>query len=212
MTTTARTSPLDFVNHALALLGEDPVTDLAPETGSTSALAAQIYDRIVDTLLSCWPWGFATLRTQLSALAEPPPSPWLVQYNLPANTLRIISTDIPADCYRIYSEGGSSGVGARRLYSLRRGAFADVVIRPTDELFPAHFSACVIPQLAAEMAPAVTGDLQIAQYFRGMAAQALASAKCQDANEMPARAIPQEDPRNVPYDGSSTSDWFPFVA
>lgn len=185
MTTTAVTSPLAFVNHALALIGAEPLTDLLAESGATNALADQIYDRVIDTMLAAYPWAFATRRIELSELADSPPDPWVYQYELPANTLRILGTDTEGQQYRIYSEGGSEGVGARRMYTMTSGTWADVVIRPTDELFPAHFSAAIIPELAAQFAPSVTGDLSIAQYFRAEASAALSRAKMHDASENP---------------------------
>lgn len=207
----AVTSPLAMVNHALALMGEESLTDLLPESGATNAAAKQIYDRIADSMLCEWEWRFATRDLSLSQPVDPPPSPWTAQYNLPPNTLRVVSTDRPGEAFTIASNHDvSDTAGTRRLYARRTGVRARVVVRPLDELFPAHFVAALIPRLAAELAPAVTGDLQLARYFEDKAMLALSKAKVHDANEVPTRRIASSDidPRGQ---HSDTRDWFPFL-
>ena len=192
----AATSPLAFVNHALALIGEDPLTDLLPESGATNAAAAQIYDRVVESLLSVWSWKFATMDCELSQNAEAPPSPWTAQYDLPARTLRIISTDCPGETYTIArNHDVGDNDGTRRLYAMRTGVRARVVIRPLDELFPAHFVSALIPEMAAQLAPSVTGDLNLAGLFERRAREALLRAKLHDAHEAPLPTFSGRDPR-----------------
>lgn len=204
MADSAQTNPLALTNHALALLGEDSIDDFIPESGSTQALAATIYDRVVDSCLGSWQWNFATCRLELSALTNPPPDPWTVQYALPSGTLRILRTDIPCEAYAIYSDnqgGVAAGTprpgGELRLYATRTGVWADVLVRPLDDLFPGYFSDIVINRLAAEMAPALTGQMQLAQLFEQRSRIAEARGRVIDYGQMPARTISRgmTDPR-----------------
>ncbi len=196
MPDTAVASPLAFVNHALALIGEDPLTDLIATSGSTNAAAATVYDRVVESLLSKWTWKFATMDCELSEIVAAPPDPWVAQYNLPARTLRIVGTDQPGEAYTIArNHDVADDDGTRRLYAMRSGVRARVLIRPLDELFPAHFISALIPDLTAQLAPAVTGNLQTAQYFAGLARIALSEAKIHDAHETPPSRYVESDPR-----------------
>ncbi len=204
--TTAEVSPLAIVNDALGELGEDPLNDLLPDSGSTNALAARTYDRRVDALLSLRDWNFATRLVELSALTEAPPLPWTVQYELPAGTLRVVSTDIPRECYTLASD--NSEVGSRRLYATRSGLRAVVVVRPQDELFPAYFVDALIADLAWKLAAPVTGKTDVASYFGGLARPALARAMMSDASESPSKRIPAYDSRR----GCATVDsYFPIL-
>lgn len=204
MPITAEVSPLAIVNDALGELSADPLTDLLPESGRLNDRAGRQYTRRVDALLTERAWNFATRIVLLSALTEAPPSPWTVQYALPAGTLRVVSTDIPAECYTLASENTEDGT--RRLYATRTGIRAVVVVRPADETLPAYFVEALIADIAWKLAPFVTGDTNAATYFGGLAHVALSKAKMHDAAETPSPRIPAFDPR---YGGFSADAYFP---
>jgi len=204
-------SPLSYVNRALALLGEDFLTDLIPESGATNAAAAMLYDAAVDHLLSCFEWRFATRIASLSQLADTAPSPWVAQYNLPANTLRVLDTDVPGEHFTIASNHDfSDEEGTRRLYAMRTGVRARVVVRPLDETFPPHFWNALVFRLAADLAPSITGNLTVAAAFDQKAERALSEAKVLDYNENPSVIVPsmERDPRSNYAD---SADWFPWT-
>ena len=198
----AVTSPLAMVNDALATLGEDPLTDLLATSGSTNAAAATIYDRTVETMLAQWNWRFATMDCELSDLGVAPPSPWTAQYNLPARTLRIIGTNCPGEPYTIArNHDVLDDDGTRRLYAMRTGVRCRVIIRPLDELFPAHFVAALIAQLAYRLCKPVTG--QSDPMLKAEAIEAMARAKVHDAHEAPPSRYVESDPRmGGAYDSS----------
>lgn len=211
----AQKGPLPFVNHALALLGETPIEDFDPESGSTNALAGLIYDRVVESCLSTWLWNFATCRVELSQLSDDPPLPWTVQYSLPSGCLRVIRTDHPNEPFAVYSDnrtGVSAGTprpaGAMVLYAHRTGIIADCIVRPLDEIFPAYFTDLLVNRLAAEMAPAITGSLGLAQGFEQRARVAEARARTVDASLAPPRSISRgrEDPRGDGSEGLTLMD------
>ena len=66
----AEYSSLAYVNYALGLLGENPITSFDPADGSTSGLAGTVYDRLVETMLCGWPWNFVQQRLTLTADGE----------------------------------------------------------------------------------------------------------------------------------------------
>ena len=187
-------APLEYVNSAIAVHGADALTDLLPTSGAINASAATLYDRRVEILLTKWHWNFATRDFALSQLADAPPSPWTAQYNLPACTLKVLGTDIPGEDYDLAANHDPSDTdGIRRLYAMRTGVRARVIVRPLDELFPTHFIDALVADLAAWLSKPITGqaDPVLFAEARGI----LAEAKLIDASEKPTRAFYQRDPR-----------------
>ena len=181
----AESSDVAFCNAALAMLGEDSISDLLPESGSTQAMASTLYQRTVDEMLCRHPWNFSTQRIALSELAADPPSPWSSQYELPAGTLRVIRTDIPGEMFSLYSDTD----GSRRLFANRSAIKADVVVNPGEGNFPPHFAAALIKELAATFAMPLTGRPEFATYFRDEARRELARAIAIDASEHSPRTV-----------------------
>ena len=171
----AEYSSLAYVNYALGLLGENPITSFDPADGSTNGLAGTVYDRLVETMLCGWPWNFVQQRLTLTADVALPPEPWLAQYGLPSGTLRVIRSNIPSEPWALYQDPTT---GERRIYLGRDAASStlavqfDVVVRPSGDIFPAYFVPALQYSLAGEMAAAITGDISVAQAFRAQAVTA----------------------------------------
>jgi len=191
MPTVAEVSDLALVNDALGQLGEDPLTDLLPDSGATNALAARLLTRRIDSLLNKRAWNFATRIVDLSALTAAPPLPWTVQYELPAGTLRVVTTDLRRECYTLASV--DTEAGGRRLYATRAAVRLVVVVRPDTSSFPAYFADALIADLTYWFSKPVTG--QYDPVARADARFALSQAMMIDASETPSASYPTTDPR-----------------
>jgi hypothetical protein len=207
----AATSPLDICNTALEILGEDPIALLDAAQGSTASVCVRLYNRRIDTLLADWPWNFAIRTVDLSQIhvTDDPPEPWVAQYNLPPNALRIVSTDRVGERYVIQQNHAAADTnGTPRLYAMRTGVMLRVVMRPLDELFPPHFANAAIMDLAYWLSKPITGQFDPRLEMEAM--KALAKAKLADSAQQPPRISPlPHDPRAVPRT-STVRGWFPF--
>jgi hypothetical protein len=208
----AATSPLEIVNVALEILGEEPLALLDAAQGSTASVAVRLYNRRIDTLLASWPWNFAIRTVDLSQIhvTDPPPEPWRSQFNLPPNALRIISTDRSGELYVIAQNADTADTnGTPRLYAMRDDVKLRVVMRPLDELFPPHFANAAIMDLAHWLSKPITG--QFDPNLREEARMALTQARLADSAQQPPRLSPRPaDPRAVPRQ-TTARGWYPFL-
>lgn len=176
-------TPVDYVNRALSMLGAETITALSYDDSPNAATAKDLYDSTVNELLMEWPWRFAVGREQLSRLTTTPlNADFEYEYALPTDLLRIVSTDIPGGSWMLYRDPESQ---YRRLYANADSVKADMVRRPNDSLFPPNFQRALVHRLAMVLAMPVTRRVDFLQVFAGMAAASLQQAKAQDWNEQP---------------------------
>jgi hypothetical protein len=174
---------VDYVNRALSLLGAETITALDYADSPNAATAKDLYDPTVDELLMEWPWRFAVGRESLSKLTTTPlNTDFEYEYALPADLLRIVTTDVEDGQWMLYRDPES---GYRRLYANQDGVKADMVRRPDDSLFPPHFQRALVHRLAMVLAMPVTRKPEFFSLYAGMAASAIQQAKAQDWNEQP---------------------------
>jgi hypothetical protein len=84
--------PTSVCNEALGELGQAPIFSFHDDT-SISTLCGQIYPTARDATLEMYPWNFATRRTWLARLAEPPAFGWSYAFGLPPDYLKARGTD-----------------------------------------------------------------------------------------------------------------------
>ena len=181
-------SDIDICNLALLRLGTRSTIASLTE-GSVEANACNIaYPLIRDALLASHRWGFATRRTQLAVLGAPPP-PWAFCYAFPTDCLA------PHELYRpiprlpvipFEVSGSTDPLGNPIKVILTNWAQAMLVYTAhvtSPNLFAPHFIEALSWMLAAELATALTGDTNLAQYSAQMASSAVAAARARDAND-----------------------------
>lgn len=174
---------VDYVNRALLLLGGETIAALNSTDSPNSASATILYQPTVDELLAEYPWRFATTHQQLTKLvAVPPNSIYKYQYELPANTLRVVNVSIDTGNWQFYKE---TSTGLRRLYSDETIVWADVIIRPSSDSYPAHFERALVSRLAKALAMPVTRRPDFYSLFSAISDREVSAAKSQDWNEQP---------------------------
>jgi hypothetical protein len=141
-------------NAALARLGEARIFDLEEDSAAGRACALNFPLARDEVLRAHW-WNFATDRTALTQLAEPPQFGYAHAYQL------------PADCLRVLEVNGVSGTGEPGSeWEIENGRLltdeARVVIRfikqVTDlNLFDSLAREALIVLLASKVAPAIQG-------------------------------------------------------
>lgn len=86
-------SETEVANAALIAVGEAQVTSI--DQDSTAArLCARLLPRHRDGLLREFDWNFARAQAALAALDETPAHTWLYAYQLPADCLALLGSDI----------------------------------------------------------------------------------------------------------------------
>lgn len=86
-------SAVDICNEALGLLGADPIAALSDDS-VTARLCNTLYTATRDELLVSHPWKFATKRIALSADPTAPAFDYDYRFQLPADCLRVIGTNL----------------------------------------------------------------------------------------------------------------------
>ncbi len=130
---------IDLCSMALLKLGEKPIQSLR-EDSATAQLARTLFDSVVNTLLSVFPWCFAT---QLISINKNSDGDCLI----PSNVLRIIKCD-------------GKIVGNKIITPAEKIDLVAVVqVNPED--FPDYFASLVATKLALEFCIPLTGDTNV---------------------------------------------------
>jgi hypothetical protein len=173
-------SETSIMNQALDLLEEEPI--LSPDDDRAAVRWMQRnYQPVMDSLLRMHPWNFASARTALAAVSEPPSSGWSYQY------------DLPADCLRVLPLNGGTLNGAsvpyiiegRRILSNAGAPLSISYIRRVtdtnqmDALFVQVFAAT----LASRAANWLTGKQGYSQALKQQAGELMLQAQIVDALE-----------------------------
>lgn len=82
-------SKTDIANRALTKLGDDRITDLLDDTERARTMNS-LYDACRDAELRAHVWNFAIRRASLPRLAVAPEFGYAYQYQLPADSLRLV--------------------------------------------------------------------------------------------------------------------------
>lgn len=157
------------------MVGAKPIASLDEATAQATA-AKVFYELSRDEVLRAHPWNFAIKRVHLSPLSETPAYGYSNAFQLPADWLRTL--EISADEYN--HEGGKllcndSGIDLRYVARV-------VDVTTYDSLFVTTVSC----NMAAKLAPSVSGDKGMQQVMWQMYTAQLAQARAIDAQEEPA--------------------------
>jgi hypothetical protein len=85
-------SSVEIANSALTKLGETRITSLTDNVKGAREINA-IFEIRRNRLLRSFNWSFAMKRTQLSALSDAPSWGYALQYQLPADCLRVVQVN-----------------------------------------------------------------------------------------------------------------------
>jgi len=166
---------IEICNSAIAKIRGRRILTL--DDDSTEArLCKDLYPRIRDRLLRAHPWNFAIQRRQLGLLTEVPVYKFTAKFQLPLDTLRVLSVDLLSDEDWVL-EGKTILCNAVELN-------AKLLVKITDaEQFDAMFSEVLAYMLAAELAYPLTQGTTLAEAMEKKALMILREARSFDAQE-----------------------------
>lgn len=190
----ARTD-VSIVNIALSRLGvTTPITALTDTTSEQAIQANLIYETVRDSLVSEYPWRFATKHAPLSeVMADLYQTEYSYVYSYPSDCLRIL---------RVYSEGTEfddgrhehevyltdcmccGGEEQKVIATDLADAHADYIAQVTDpEQFSPLFADCLSWRLAAELSVPLARDFDKRQHLMEIYMHTLDSAREVDMQE-----------------------------
>lgn len=196
---------VSFVNRALALLGEEPITALLSTESSTAAVAVSLYEPTKEMLLGCWPWKFATKRKALNRLTDTPTDEWNYQFSMPSDFLLLHRTDVAAGSWAMQADQAGTDEGQLRMYSDHSAVTIEYTADLDEAYFPNYFQEALVMELAARMAAPISERADLVQLYQAQAREALSKAKAIDYNQEPARLI--DDDAGLVSQRFSGWDW-----
>ena len=130
---------IDLCSMALLKLGEKPIQSWC-EDSAAAQLARTLFDPIVETLLSTFPWRFATQNLLLNKNTDG-------DFIIPANVLRVLKCEGKITGNKINTSGDTLEISA--------------IVKTTPENFPGYFATLVATKLAVEFCIPLTGDANV---------------------------------------------------
>lgn len=168
---------ITLCSKALVKLGAKSITSFDEET-TESEVAGQLYDTILQDLLSAYPWRFALQQISLGRLATSPMTDYQYAYQLPNNCLRILSAGQNAK-----SGGLKYRVVGTQLYTNAPEVVLTYIEKPDESTFPPFFVKALVAELAAEFCLPLTESTTRTDYMRKMASEELTKARLTDSQQ-----------------------------
>ena len=150
---------IDLCSMALLKLGEKPIQALT-EDSVAAQLSRNLFDSVVDTLLSLFPWRFATQNITLTRNSDG-------DFVIPNNVLRVIK-----------SEGKISG---NKIITASDTLEIVAIVRVDTEKFPSYFATLVATKLAVEFCIPLIGDANVFKMMTALYESEFQSAKFIDS-------------------------------
>ena len=151
---------IDLCSMALLKIGEKPIQSLH-EDSSAAQLARTLFNPIVDTLLSVFPWRFATQTISLEKNTDG-------DFIVPADVLRIIKCSGTVSGDKIISNADIVNIVA--------------IVHTEPESFPNYFATLVATKLAVDFSIPLTGDTNIFKMLSSLYETEFQSAKFIDSS------------------------------
>lgn len=168
-------SKVAVCNMALSELGEKSITSLSDAT-DRARLCNQLFNDVVRLVLREHDWNCARKRVALSMLEEAPEYEFAHQYELPADWIRTVSTnlDTPGDDwfgYKWVEEDGKILTDAETL-KIKYIYFLDNPVKWDSQL-----TDCVSAQLSYRLTYGITGKSGYKQAMKQLYDERLSTAK-----------------------------------
>ena len=174
---------IDICSHALVKLGANSISSFQEET-TEAHIAKQLYDMVLDSLLSSYPWRFALKQTSLARLTESPKADYQYAYALPTDCIRILSAG-PTN----QGSGLKYRVAQQQLHTNSSSVMLTYLCRPNEADFPAFFVEALVAKLAAEFCLPLTESTTRTDYLRKLSQEAIQTARLTDSQQNIPRAF-----------------------
>ena len=144
---------------ALLKLGEKPIQSLQENTASAQ-LAQTLFTPITETLLSMFPWKFATKSLVLNRNSDG-------DFVIPTEVLRILTCEGQIHGNKIITSGDILEISA--------------IVKTEPEDFPGYFASLVATKLAVEFCIPLLGDTNVFRMMTALYESEYQSAKFVDS-------------------------------
>ena len=168
-------SAVEICNSALIKVGADTIVSLS-EDNQRARIVNEQYGKSRKEMIRSHPWNFALVRLELAALASPPVYEYAYQFQLPADCLRVLRTDLPSnEDFKI--EGRKILANSNTLRILYLKDETDV------SKFDANFCEALACKIAANIAFSLSGSATLATGLYQIAKDMMREARSYDAQE-----------------------------
>lgn len=150
---------IDLCSMALLKLGEKPIQSWREDSASAQ-LARTLFEPTVDTLLSLFPWRFATKELVLNKTQDD-------DFLIPADVLRVLKCNGQIIGNRIKASDSTIKIVA--------------VVKTEPEMFPGYFATLVAAKLAMEFCIPLIGDANVFKMMTALYESEYQSAKFIDS-------------------------------
>lgn len=185
-------SSVEICNRALVRLGEDTITSLSDDS-DRARICNALYQEVLETTLSEYPWNCAIYRAELARLADTPVWDFAYAYQLPTDPycLRVLETDLDIQDYPWQIEGRTLVTDANSV-KIKYLALLD---DPNN--IPPLLRELIAIRLAAEACYPITGDAKLAISVWDLYARKEREAKLTDGQEGTPKRIDSNDLTDV---------------
>lgn len=153
-------SKIDLCSMALLKIGEKPIQSLNEDSVSAQ-LARNLFDATTDTLLTAFPWRFATERITLNRNTDG-------DFVIPGNVLRIIKCDGKIAGNKIICASETTDILA--------------IVKTEPENFPDYFASLLATKLAIEFSIPLVGNMNIFNMMSALYERDFQTAKFIDSS------------------------------
>ena len=150
---------IDLCSMALLKLGESPIQSLLDDTAAAK-LSRTLFDTVIDSLLTMYPWHFATQEIDLTK-------------NTDGNFL------IPSDVLRVLKSNGR--IVGNKIYSDTDNIKILAITKTAPEKFPSYFVSLAATRLAMEFCVPLLGDQTVFRMLVALYESELQTAKFIDS-------------------------------
>ena len=170
------TTDVAVASLGLVMIGDSPIAAFDSSTDGAT-VAGNIYDEVVEGMLSEHPWRFAIKQADLSHLSATPDAIYTDAWQIPTDTLvvrRVTLNGADID-YEIYADKIFCNLDENNTITM------DYIFRAVEQDWPPHFRMAVVLKLASFFATAVAGKPDMAQTLETQADFQLRKARSIDS-------------------------------
>lgn len=171
---------ISICNTGLLLVGADEITSFSDETREARICAA-LYETTKISELQKHDWSFTRQQTDLARLSTAPLFNYSYAFQIPANTIKIIATDILPSEYRVYQD---------KIFSNVKNLKMTHQVDPGEASYPAYFTRLFEYKMSEILSTALLQDENMSQIYRQKYEDQYWEAKKTDSQQDPSRQIP----------------------
>jgi hypothetical protein len=155
-------------SRALTLLGAGAISSFSDGTDAANT-CSRLYGTIKESLLSMYPWKFATKKVQLARLNTTPVNEWTYAYQLPGDALGNPEAVFTSSAIGENPINSGWEIYEDTLLTDEATIYIDYRFDPEESIYPRYFVMLLIYDLCAHLAEPITDQVTKADYWRSVA-------------------------------------------